>query len=74
MSVSAKDGQLAVLRVRLEEADSALEETRRKCDVMKDENRKIVADRDAAVTTHVAAFETLKAHADHIQHELAAKV
>ena len=74
MSLSAKDGQLAVLRVRLEEADAELEDTRQRCAASEEESRKTVADRESTVTTHVTALETLKAHSDRMQEELAIKV
>lgn len=73
MSLSAKDGQLAVLRVRLEEADAELEDTRQRCAASEEESRKTVADRESTVTTHVTALETLKAHSDRMQEELAIK-
>ena len=74
MSLSAKDGQLAVFRVRLEEADAALEASRRRCAAVEEESRRIVADRESAVATHVTALETLKAHSDQLQEQLTIKV
>ena len=74
MSLEAKDGQLAVLRVRLDEADATIEQLRRSCQTMEEENRRVVAERETTVATHITAFETLKAHADRIEEQLATKV
>ena len=74
MSLEAKDGQLAVLRVRLDEADATIDQLRRSCQTMEEENRRVVAERETTVATHITAFETLKAHADRIEEQLATKV
>jgi len=73
MSLEAKDGQLAVLRVRLEEADATIDQLRQKCASMEEENRRTVVERETTVATHATAFETLKSHADRLQEQLDVK-
>ena len=74
MALEAKDGQLAVLRVRLEEADAEATQLRQKCAAMEEENRRNVAERETTVATHATAFETLRGHADRLQEQLELKV